>query len=378
MSSFFTLHRTLALIVLIIAAAWVLTGKFAAVGSEIEHAAEEKAAKDAATPAEVAKRTVAVVRADVVNYTREIRISGVTEADKLAVLAARSSGIVKSLGVAPGQMVASGATVLQLDGDEQSAGVKTAEDQLTQAAQRLEVGEALFAKGSLAELEITSRRAAKSAAEAGLSQAKAAADRLSLTAPFAGSVDAVNVEIGEWVQAGTPIATLISLDPIVVKAEVSERDVANVALGAKARVKLVSGVEMAGIVRHVAKQASDKTRTFAIEVALPNGDGAIPSGMTAEVRLSAAPQMAVAVPRSIITISDAGLIGLRVVGDDNRAAFVPGEIIDDSEAGLVLSGIPQGARVIVAGQDLVRDGDEVIVHEMTAAEAEAAAGVPQP
>jgi hypothetical protein len=44
-----------------------LTGKFAAVGSEIEHAAEEKAAKDAATPAEVAKRTVAVVRADVVN-----------------------------------------------------------------------------------------------------------------------------------------------------------------------------------------------------------------------------------------------------------------------------------------------------------------------
>jgi acetyl esterase/lipase len=44
----------------------------------------------------------------------------------------------------------------------------------------------------------------------------------------------------------------------------------------------------------------------------------------------------------------------------------------------VLSGIPQGARVIVAGQDLVRDGDEVIVHEMTAAEAAAAAGVPQP
>ena len=185
-----------------------------------------------------------------------------------------------------------GAVVMLLEGEDVRAAVKTAQDQLAQAAEQLAVGETLSAKGSLPETQLTARRAAKSAAEGALSQAQAAADRLSLVAPFAGTVDAVNVEEGEWVQQGTPIATLIALDPIIVKAEVAERDVAHVAVGAKALVRLVSGVELEGTVKHLARKASDKTRTFALEVDLPNPNGAIPSGMTAELRLTAATQPA--------------------------------------------------------------------------------------
>lgn len=368
-------HRLLALVVFVLAALWVLTGHFAAVGSEEAEASEAKAAEPVA---ETPKRTVAVVRADLADYARLIRISGVTEADKLAVLAARSNGVVQELGAAAGDGVAAGATVLLLEGEDVRAAVKTAEDQLAQAAEQLSVGEALKAKGSLPETEVTARRAAKTAAEGALALAQAAADRLSLTAPFAGTVDAVNVEIGEWVQAGTPIATLISLDPIVVKAEVSEQDVAHVAVGANAKVRLVSGVELEGTVRHLARKASDKTRTFALEVDLPNPDGAIPSGMTAEVRLTATAQPALLVPRSVLTLNEAGQVGVRAVGEDDVASFLPVQLIDDTDNGFMVTGVPQGARVIVAGQDLVRDGDTVIAKEMTRAEAEAAQKAAQP
>lgn len=369
------LHRMLALVVFVLAALWVLTGHFASVGSEEASAAEAQAAEPAAqTP----KRTVAVVKAELADYARLIRISGVTEADKLAILAARSNGVVQELGAEQGDMVARGATVMLLEGQEVRAAVKAAEDQLAQAAEQLAVGEALNAKGSLPETEVTARRAAKTAAEGALAQARAAADRLSLTAPFAGTVDAVNVELGEWVQQGTPIATLISLDPIVVKAEVSERDVAHVAVGAKALVRLVSGVELEGTVRHLARKASDRTRTFALEVDLPNPDGQIPSGMTAELRLTAATQPALTVPRSVLTLNEAGQVGLRLVDDKDIAGFLPVELIDDTEAGFVVTGVPQGARVIVAGQDLVRDGEPVQVKELTRAEAEAAQKAAQP
>lgn len=369
------LHRMLALVVFVLAALWVLTGHFASVGSEEASAAEAQAAEPAAqTP----KRTVAVVKAELADYARLIRISGVTEADKLAILAARSNGVVQELGAEQGDMVARGATVMLLEGQEVRAAVKAAEDQLAQAAEQLAVGEALNAKGSLPETEVTARRAAKTAAEGALAQARAAADRLSLTAPFAGTVDAVNVELGEWVQQGTPIATLISLDPIVVKAEVSERDVAHVAVGAKALVRLVSGVELEGTVRHLARKASDRTRTFALEVDLPNPDGQIPSGMTAELRLTAATQPALTVPRSVLTLNEAGQVGLRLVDDKDIAGFLPVELIDDTEAGFVVTGVPQGARVIVAGQDLVRDGEIVQVKELTRAEAEAAQKAAQP
>lgn len=375
MFSRFPLHRVLALVVFVAAALWVATGHFAAVGSEASKATEAKAAEP--VPA-APKRTVAVVRAEVADYARLIRISGVTEADKLAVLAARSNGVVQSLAAEPGDSVERGAVVMLLEGEDVRAAVKTAQDQLAQAAEQLAVGEALNAKGSLPETQLTARRAAKSAAEGALSQAQAAADRLSLVAPFSGTVDAVNVEQGEWVQQGTPIATLISLDPIIVKAEVAERDVAHVSVGAKALVRLVSGVELEGTVKHLARKASDKTRTFALEVDLPNPDGAIPSGMTAELRLTAATQPALTVPRSVLTLNEAGQIGLRVVQDGDIAAFLPVELIDDTEAGFVVTGVPQGTRVIVAGQDLVRNGDPVLVQEMTRAEAEAAQKALQP
>ena len=368
------LHRLLALVVFVAAVLWVLTGHFAAVGSETP----EPGATEAEAVVETPKRTVAVVRAEVTDYARLIRISGVTEADKLAILAARSNGVVQELTAEAGDTVERGAVVMLLEGEDVRAAVKTAQDQLAQAAEQLAVGETLSAKGSLPETQLTARRAAKSAAEGALSQAQAAADRLSLVAPFAGTVDAVNVEEGEWVQQGTPIATLIALDPIIVKAEVAERDVAHVAVGAKSLVRLVSGVELEGTVKHLARKASDKTRTFALEVDLPNPDGAIPSGMTAELRLTAATQPALTVPRSVLTLNEAGQVGLRVVTEGDIAAFLPVELIDDTEAGFVVTGVPQGARVIVAGQDLVRDGDAVAVKELTRAEAEAAQKALQP
>lgn len=369
MSSFFTAHRVTAIVVLIAAGAWVATGEFSAVGSE-ERSPAEAAATTAEAPPEAAKlRTVAAVRPQFIEYAREIRLSGSTEADKLVVLAARSNGIVSALGAVKGEGIEAGTPVMMLEGADVLAAVETAKVSLAQAEERLTAGEALAKKGSLPELELTSRRAERAAAVSALSQAQAALDRLLLTAPFTGTVDSVDAELGEWVQAGTPVATILSLDPIVVKAEVSERDVGFVKVGSKARVRLVNGTEMEGMIRHLAKQASEKTRTFKVEVALPNADHAIPSGMTAEVSLLTTPQPALLIPRSIITLSEEGIIGLRVVGDDDKARFVPVEVIDDGEAGLVVTGVPADVRVIVAGQDLVKDGDTVIVSEMTPAQA---------
>lgn len=367
MSSFFTAHRITAIIVLIAAAAWVATGEFSAVGSE--EVKDTDAPAEVASPAAAPLRTVAAVVPEVIDYAREIRISGATEADKSVVLAARSNGIVQELGVVQGAEITTDALVLRLEGADVEATVTTAKAALVQAKEQLDVGEALFSRGSLPELELTSRRSAKSAAESALSQAQAAADRLQLRAPFGGTVDSVVVELGEWVQAGAPIATILSLDPIVIRAEVSERDVTYVSVGSQAKVRLVSGAEMEGTIRHVAQQASEKTRTFAVEVALPNADHQIPAGMTAEVRLFAASQPAIVVPRSIITMSNDGQIGLRVVGADNIAQFAPVTLIDDSEQGLIVAGVPKDIRVIVAGQDLVTDNEKVIVSEMTPAQA---------
>ena len=355
------LHRIAALCVLAAAAAWIATGEFAAVGSAQGEAGQETPTPEPVADAGPVLRTVAAVDPVFVDHARTIRLSGTTAADKRVALAARVDGVIASLGMVKGGTVAEGTVVLTLEGPETVAQAEIAEIALAQRERELELAEKLFAGGNTPEIQLTNARSARDAAAAELARATAAVDRLELKAPFSGIVDTVEVELGEWVQTGTPVATILSLDPILVKAEVSELDLGSIAPGSKAVIRLVNGTDLEGTVRLVAREASAQTRTFPVEIALPNPGNALPSGMTAEVLLAAEPARAVVVPRSVITLAETGALGIRVVGPDNIAQFAPVTILDDTPEGLIVTGVPEGQRIIVAGQDLVRDGETVTV-----------------
>ncbi|MDM7932967.1 efflux RND transporter periplasmic adaptor subunit [Tabrizicola sp.] len=358
----FRFHRIAAFCVLAAAGAWIATGEFSSVGSA-QGTAGPESPTDTVPVADrkPVLRTVAAVDPVFIDHTRTIRLSGITAADKRVALAARADGVIASLGLVKGGTVEQGTVVLTLEGPETVAQAEIAEIALAQRERELELAERLFAGGNTPEIQLTNARSARDAAAAELARATAAMDLLELKAPFPGIVDAVQVELGEWVQTGTPVATILSLDPILVTAEVSEVDVGAIAVGSKARVRLVNGTEMEGTVRLVSREASAQTRTFPVEIALPNPGNALPSGMTAAVLLAAAPARAVVVPRSVITLAETGELGVRVIGPDNIAGFAAVSIMDDTPDGLVVRGIPEGLRIIVAGQDLVRNGETVAV-----------------
>lgn len=362
-------HRVAAVLVLIAAGVWILTGEFSSVGSKEGGYAEANAApkvEEDVTSPEVGPvlRTVAAIEPVFAEHSRIINLPGTTQPDKRAVLAARSNGVIDQLELVKGQAIETDQVVMTLEGPEALASARIAEIALDQRERELEIAERLYANGNTPELQLINARAARDAAESELSLARAAVDRLELKAPFSGLVDTVDVERGEWVLIGAPVATILSLDPVVALAEVSELDIGHVVTGAKATVRMIDGTTMDGSVRFVAREASSETRTFPVEIALPNPDLAIPVGMTIEVELFADAVRAVTIPRSIITLSDEGELGVRVAGADNIARFAPVQVIDDTEGGLIVTGVPEDVRIIVAGQDLVRNGDEVILADV--------------
>jgi multidrug efflux system membrane fusion protein len=302
-----------------------------------------------------------------IEHAREIRVSGATGADKSTVLAARSSGVIAALEVTKGSSVGADQLVMQLEGPDTTAALETAKAVLQQRTKEADVAEKLFAQGNTSDVALQGARSAKAAAQAQVSQALAAADRLLLRAPFGGIVDSVNVELGEWIQPGTPVATILSLDPIVVRADVSELDIGYITTGATAKVRLVNGRVIDGTVRFVGSEASAQTRTYPVEVEIPNTNREILAGMTAEVSLFAAPVKAVAVPRSVITLNEQGELGLRVVDPDGVASFIAINLIDDTPDGLIVTGVPDNVRIVVSGQDLIKDGEKVLVVEETTA-----------
>ena len=282
-----------------------------------------------------------------------------TAPDKRTTLATRSAGILGELKVKKGDVVKAGDVVLVLDGAEKQSMVATAEALLDQRQKEIDNAERLVKNGIVPTTQIDSARSALASARSQLEAAQADLDRLTVVAPFSGIIDQVMVEEGSWLPSGEAAAVLLQLDPVVALGEVSEREIAFVSVGSQADVRLISGDIVTGEVRHVSLEATSGTRTFPIEVAIANPDNKLPAGMTAEIMIKSEAVSAVKLPRSVVTLDAAGNLGLRILNADNTVGFVPIDLIDDSPAGLVLSGVPQDAKIIIAGQDLVSDGETV-------------------
>jgi len=354
-------HTIAAFAVLAVSAAWVLTGEFSSIGSQAQEPSGEERNAQQSPVSEPRKilRTVAVMEPDFIQHNRMIRISGVTAPDKRSTLATRSAGILGELKIEKGDKVQAGDVVLVLDGAEKQSMVDTAKALLDQRQKEADNIERLVKTGIVATTQSDGARSALASARSQLDAAQADIDRLTVVAPFSGVIDQVMVEEGAWLPSGEAIAVLLQLDPVVALGEVSEREIAQVNVGDEADVRLISGEIVSGTVRHISLEATAGTRTFPIEVAIANPDNRVPAGMTAEIMIKSEAVRAVKLPRSVVTLDAAGNLGLRILKADNTVGFVPIDLIDDSPEGLILSGVPQDAKIIVAGQDLVSDGEAV-------------------
>ncbi|MEZ5792478.1 MAG: efflux RND transporter periplasmic adaptor subunit [Nitratireductor sp.] len=355
-------HRLAAFAVLVVSAAWVLTGEFSSVGSaasENDDQNQPRQAEQNAKASEPQLRTVAYVRPPMFEHSRAILVSGHTTADKKVDLSTRAGGVIQSLPFREGQRVSEGDVILKLDPEDRPALLANAKATLAQRENELSAAERLVKQGNMATLKGDVARSALAAAKFQVEQAEAELAKLEVKAPFAGTLDKLMVEEGGTVQPGNPVATLIKLDPVIASGEVAEADLHFIKPGSKAEVRLVDGSKVDGTLRYISRQASPQTRTFPVEVEIPNPDLRIPSGMTAEIKLLADPVLAVALPRSVVTLSIKGDLGIRILTDDDKVEFVPIDLVDDLPQGLLLGGVPRDARIIVAGQDLVAEGEKV-------------------
>jgi multidrug efflux system membrane fusion protein len=232
---------------------------------------------------------------------------------------------------------------------------------MTQRKTELDAKRKLIESGTLPQLNLVNLEAQYKAAEATLAAAIAERDRGVVRAPWSGIVTDMPVDVGKaaFSMAGQEIAQLVALDPMLAVVEVSERQLGGIKVGNKADVRLVTGQTVTGRIRFVSKSASPTTRTYRVEVELANRNGDIPDGITAEVAIRLAPVPATRIPRSALIFSAEGNLGVRTVTDDDMVNFVKVALVQDEQTYMWVSGVADGARVIVQGQDFVREGQRV-------------------
>ncbi len=335
------------------------------------NSAESKAALRVGETKAEKRFRVAVIDTNVVSHSRKLLLSGRTEADRKVVTFARTNGMLQELRVRRGSHVKKGDIIAILSDDAREAQVLQAKAMLDQRRVELEAKRRLLLTNAIPRLELNLLEAQYKAAEAALATAEAERDRGIITAPWEGVITEIS-EVGTsaFAFAGKEIAQIVGLDPMLAVVEVSERKVASVKVGDIAEVKLVSGQTREGRIRYVSKSAAPATRTYRVEVELPNADGVIPDGITAEVSIPLSPMPATRVPRSALVVSSTGDIGVRTVDAQSKVGFVMATVVEDDQRSMWLTGVPDGARVIVQGQDFVREGN--LVEPVAAPAAQAA------
>jgi multidrug efflux system membrane fusion protein len=304
---------------------------------------------------------VAVTEVSVVPHARKLVLSGRTEADRKVMVAARGGGVITELKVRRGSRVKKDDVIAVLSDEAREAQVLQARALYTQRKTELDAKRKLIDTGALPRLELVNLEAQFKAAEAGLAAADAERDRGVVRAPWDGLVTEVPVEVGQaaFSFSGREIAQLITLDPMLAVVEVAERKLGGIHVGGTAEIRLVTGQTATGRIRFVASMASPQTRTYRVEVEVPNAAGTIPDGITAEVALPMTAEPAARVPRSALTFSSAGDLGVRTVRDNGRVAFVPVGIVEDEQSHMWVSGLADGAQLITQGQDFVSEGQIV-------------------
>lgn len=304
---------------------------------------------------------VSVAEAQVEPRKRTLVLSGRTEAEKKMMITARADGTVSELKVRRGSIVKEGDVIAVLSDEAREARVLQARAMLMQRKTELAARMKLVEQGTMPKLEAVNLETQYKAAEAGLAAAEAERERSVIRAPWSGIINDVPVEVGQAVlqMMGKDIAQIVSINPVLAVVEVAERNLSGVHLGDTAEIRLVTGDKANGKVRFISKSASATTRTYRVDVEIPNADGAIPDGITAEVAIPLQAVPAARVPRSALTFSSSGDLGVRIVDGTGKVAFVPVSVVEDQQEFMWVGGLADGARVIVQGQDFVREGQQV-------------------
>ncbi|MCA9583432.1 MAG: efflux RND transporter periplasmic adaptor subunit, partial [Myxococcales bacterium] len=215
---------------------------------------------------------------------------------------------------------------------------------------------------AIAESNLDAAETRHAAAKAAVATARVGVARAAIRAPFAGTVASVAVEQGEVAPPGSPVVRLVQLDPIKVKVNVSDREVVALKEGMDAHVSTgAQSKDFMGKITHINPAADLRTRSFEVDVEVPNPDHLLRPGMIATVRVSEEVVSSdLIIPQDwVVTRLDGIGVFVEKDGVARWQPIVLGDVV--REQVVVKEGIAPDTRVIYKGHRELVDGDRVLV-----------------
>lgn len=286
-------------------------------------------------------------------------VQGQTQADREIQLRAATESTVDKVLATEGAFVKQGEMLVALDMQTRAAQLEQQKALFKSAQKDYQRLQALAQKRYQSESEMERRFADMKSAEAMIAQIQLDMAHTQIRAPFDGYVQRVNAEQGDLLRLGDAVAVLVDTDPLITTIQVAQQDIASVSVGQVAAVSMATGDEVEGQVRFIAPQADPQSRTFLVEIALPNSNGMLRAGVSATVQLTTKNVSTHYISPSAFSLDEDGRIGVKVVDDGDRVQFVPVEIVQADDNGAHVTGLPDRIKLITQGHGFVSSGTPV-------------------
>jgi membrane fusion protein (multidrug efflux system) len=287
---------------------------------------------------------------------------GTARANESIEVTARTTSVVTRINFREGQRVRTGVVLVELDSKQEYADLSLAEAQLKQAENQYQRSKTLAISQAVSAADLDQLEANVLVARAQVQGARARLERLSIRAPFAGTVGLRKVSLGDLVGPDTVITTLDDTSIVKLEFGIPENFVGDLKAGMTivADSSVYADRRFEGTVTSIDSRVDPVTRAVTVLATVPNGEGLLKPGMFLTVGLEKKREDVLMIPEEalvpregrqyVFVVEDSKAVEREVALGDRAPGFAE-----------IRSGLESGALVITEGTQRVRTGAPVQV-----------------
>ena len=241
-----------------------------------------------------------------------------------------------------------------------SAPVELAQLKANYENARMTLAQIDLARNLRSEVDIAQNRARLATAKSNLAVLRDQLAKSTIKAPAAGWLETMHLEQGEQIAAGAPAATILDMDELKIVVAVPQTNISEVELDDPVNVNVAGAGMRKGAVTKIASISSTTTRTFDVEVTVPNPGRELRAGMTVEANIDVGFQPAFGMSPAHLSVAGDGSLTAKI-DDGGTVRVVPVELVRSGVEQVFVSGLADGATLLTFGQAFVNAGDPVRV-----------------
>lgn len=324
--------------------------------------------------AATAPQTVSTITAAEDQWQSRLQATGSLRAVRGADLSSQASGIVDEIHFDSGNDVPAGKVLLRLRPLDDYALLQQLEAAAALAEQNYKRDQEQFAAQAISQAVIDGDVATLKTARAQVAAQQALIQEKIVAAPFAGRLGIRQVDLGQYLAAGTTIVTLQALDPILIDFYLPQQALSQLKIGkaVRAQVDTYPGRTFNGVIEAINSKVDAASRNVQVRAAFHNADRSLVPGMYATVSIDSGDESAqITLPQAAITYNPYGntVFVVEQAGADEKGK--PRSIVKQRFVKLggtrgdqvaVLSGIKAGEIVVTGGQMKLRNGSVITIN----------------